>query len=310
MQAFTGCKQLSARLWIVEEATRPLGAFIPHIVPVISSPGADTMEQVYGRRRKAVVRGGGGPAPAAAPAEAIRDGDEDELEPDADVDEDTSVMPPGEVDAEGAAADVAWGADLLLGMYDMPLAVPAECPAEEDRPPMPEPLAAGPVADEPPPLPPPLAAPPQPPPVAIAMPKLRGSGVQRQGGASGSRQRGNATATALLAGGRISFYTSNCNFVAYCKHEGHDSCIWTKRGARMGGSSSSRVLPSVERPLGRMAAWIAIGGLLHDKNAHFDDDTFEFSEEQVRMGREALSAVEGGAELLSYERAPLPGEAD
>ena len=307
MEAFVGCKQISARLWILEEASRPLGTLIPDIVPVIASPGADTLEHVHGRRRRVVVRGGGGPAPAAAPAGAICDGDEYEAEPAADANEDLALEPPDGAEPAGAALDVLWSADLLLDMYDIPLAVPAGAPA--DRPPVPEPrLDPRPMGDAEPPLPPPAAAP-QPAPLANAIPMLRGGAAPRSA-PGGQRQRGQATACALLAGGRICYYSSNGNFVAYCKHEGHESCIWTKKGSRVGASSSSRVLPPVERPLGRMAAWIALGAMKDDKDGHFRNEVFEFSDEQVRMGREALAAVEGGAALLSYERAPLPGEAD
>ena len=297
LASFSRCGEVHAQLWCVEESKRHIGVFLPNTVPVVALAGASELERFWPSRVRA-PRPARGPGDADAEPGADACGSESAPSEGGDA-PDPLPEPAGD---EVGAAGVAWGADLLLGMYEAPAAVPSAGDAAPETPPI--------VGDHPPDTDPddlpPLPPPPEPP-AEPAAPMLRGAAREPAARPIG-RARGAATATAFVDGGHISFYASNGNFVAYCRCENHKACVLTARGQRVRASSSSERLPLVQRPLGKLVAWLGLGHVCDDKASHWADECFVFSEAELRGAREALAAAEGGAALLALERPAAPGE--
>ena len=114
-----------------------------------------------------------------------------------------------------------------------------------------------------------------------------------------------------LEGGAIPHYPSNGNFEAACAHHRDERCTLTRAGNASSGSSPSRA--SAGRPLGLLAAWLAIGMLCEDKAAHkaplnmkqlSGPEGFDSRKED----REALAASVDSAFFFEQERPPAAGQ--
>ena len=149
-----------------------------------------------------------------------------------------------------------------------------------------------------PPLPPPPMPPPDvPPPAPAAPPSEAGS----EGGRS---ERLPIGVTALVPGGRISWYRKGM-FEASCRNPDHKRCVLTRKSVRYAASSAAA--PRGGRPLGFWVAWL---GSNHqpDKAGHWRPEAMDFDHATRARCRERLREMPGGVEILAMERELVAGE--
>lgn len=142
---------------------------------------------------------------------------------------------------------------------------------------------------------------PQPQPAQLAQPREAAEG---QGGRG---DRGSADATVVLPSGcTTSYYSSNGNFQAVCRHPGTQQCRMT----RTSKASATAARSGQGRPLGLMAAWCELGHSLPDQAEHKSVVALEwFKQYEIRRGaRQTLMACEGADALASFERPRRAGE--
>ena len=162
--------------------------------------------------------------------------------------------------------------------------VPAPMPADDSE----GQNAAGSAA----PPAPALVADPVPAPVAVARaPRAQRAGPQRLG----------AVCVAAVPGGTISFYGVKEFFTATCGNKNHGRCVLTR--SAVGGTRASQ-----GRPLGLLTAWLSLSQAMETKAEHWDRSLWPDATLRRRK-RHELSGLEGGNDLLAFERPLLADEA-
>lgn len=186
--------------------------------------------------------------------------------------------------------------DPLLDTYEQPLQVPllGNADIREDEPSVPVP--AGSPADSSQAI-----ADPPPPPEGPPAPKRA------------RRQPGRADCTLVMEWGSIVYYSSNGNFEAICAMHWDERCTLTK-GSSASASSSGRSAQA-GRPLGYLAAWLAMGPAFGDKASHRDRSVLARlagpdGHAERKDQRAGLMANPEAADLLARERAVRASEAE
>ena len=130
------------------------------------------------------------------------------------------------------------------------------------------------------------------PPIALAMegPLLPDDGLG--GGAdppiplAPPRRRGRGESTAIVEGGRVTFYLSKLYYEAVCSNAAHGRCVLTRSRAK--------------RPLGLLTAWLA-RGTCETRAEHWSWDNLHPPLHERSLRRTFLSATDGGEGLLAWE---------
>ena len=134
--------------------------------------------------------------------------------------------------------------------------------------------------------------------------------ARRGGGRRGAvpvHERGKADAEVRVDGGRIAYYARYKVFEATC--ERHKRC----RVDRVSCRSSNADRPGQGRPLGLLAAWLAIHHSIHVSDAFEHLHPFiiaGISREQREAGRARVTAAVAGPQVLAKEGPKRIGEPD
>eukprot|EP00971_Amphidinium_carterae_P006185 121802-Amphidinium_carterae.1 len=115
-----------------------------------------------------------------------------------------------------------------------------------------------------------------------------------------------ALAEVLLPNGRIAAHLSKSSFECVCHR--HEQCGFSRTQL----SKKKQGTTVAGRPLGLMAAWLAVAGDFPDKESHTDKSWWEATLTQtVRANwRQQIQEMASGHELLEYERDVVAGEAE
>ena len=120
------------------------------------------------------------------------------------------------------------------------------------------------------------------------------------------RPRRDAELTYYVPGGSISFYRSKMAFQAVCDCPAHGRCVLTRscnaRGRGPGGQAFGG------RPVGFLAAWLGRGEHCEDKTEHWLPMSFLAPHEVRAELRAAVVGTPSGVRLLSFERPLEEGE--
>ena len=281
MQPFESSDVIAARFYKLEEADRPIGTFAPHPVPVLECSGFSS-SQIFWPRRAAARRAKASDVPGSegGPGEGIPVGS---LE-DASDGGDEGVGGEG----EGGPLDFEALLDPLLLRYDEDFELPRE---DEEVVPEGGVIVAAPTT--PPPSGEPLGPPPLPPPPLAPFP------------AGARRARVREEIVVRCDGGTITYYPSNGNFEARCCPHFAERCTLTRKG---GGVAASSTSAPVHRPLGFLAAWLALSGVCEDKADHKRADYVRrlrgAEEREYRYECRQKLATQLGADLLFERETP------
>ena len=278
---------IASQWFHLEESSRPIPAFTPDPVPLIKFARYNEPVRFWprkvaaksGARGRGVGRGkgGGGRGAAGKPEGANAESSEEEVhEALMDVAPEAPLEFDGLLDPLLAAYDAGVGTD---GSASGGVAVGTEAPTAGAPPPeVVADMAGAMMGSDEPPLPPP--------PVGPRRRRVEGGEVK-----------------VPFCNGFLVFFHSNNNFEAQCMDHPHERCTFTKKsGAAAAGSDAAP-----RRPLGLLAAWLALGCHFPSKGDHRQRELLlrlagpEEREYRYRAGRLALMAVPGADELFEKE---------
>ena len=306
----------------IEDTALGIGQFIPNIVTVRILKGSEAFWRKPRSRVQArsVARGPASSSSSSraraqqrsrSPPRPVSDGHIGEAEGPDLVDE--------AADGEDEENDDRGELENLLGealeMFDKEVAAEELMPegVDIDAADVPLLIAEGPVAPEASPMseqavvePPAEVALHPPPPVPVAGASGPAASAASGSAASAMRAppiphlRGACEATAMFAGGRISFYPSKAAFQANCNNPAHGRCVLTRsckaKGFRQGG-----------RPLGFLAAWLEDNGQ-PTKQEHWAFEHLKLTRADRLAQRLLIQGDAQKASLLVHERSREDGE--
>lgn len=277
--------EASVQWHILEVCDRPIGRFVPGVVPLVPLLGrASTSKFWSARRHNRIGRFPTAPRLLASDLAAIAGQsavDEEAPPPMSDEDMVEEAAEPEESDDDWFARGLGelieeFGAEGFEGSLEPDAGTPEGVV-----------VALGPASGD---VAPPLAP-----------------AAQAQDQALSPAGRRGAELTYYVPGGSISFYRSKCSFEAVCECKSHKRCVLTRthRG-RPAGTSGAHPLGG--RPVGFLAAWLGSGEACADKQEHWRPEMFLASQERRAHLRSMIAATADGRRLLSFERERGDGE--
>lgn len=273
--------------FVLEESARPIGRFLPGVVPLLPLPGHEGMHHFWSAMRSA-------PAPRLPPAPQGPAPLADQQPPPPaadDLPDDGASENEGDLGEEDADSDGGGDVDNLAALAEEFAEAGFEAPAAPARE----------RAD--------VAAPaeaPQPAPVEAAQPAPAPDAPPAP--VAERRARTAAEVTYYVPGGSIAFYPSKACFQAVCECGAHGRCVLTR--THRSRQSAASDMPIGGRPVGFLAAWLARGEGCSDKTEHWSPDAMINSQEFRAQQRALIANTPGGRLLLSFERPAAPGEPD
>lgn len=121
--------------------------------------------------------------------------------------------------------------------------------------------------------------------------------------------RGSADVAFRAPGGILRFYANKQQFAATCDNHLHGKCVMTRQSTAAKASARTPNILAKGRPLGYLAAWLAMGPGHTSKDDHWDKDK-QPTLEARRAARLKLAEHHHGRLLLSHERPKRAGEDD
>lgn len=273
--------------YILEVCDRPIGRFVPGVVPLLPVPGRTSTSKFWSAQRHSRAgRFPPAPRPAASAQAAIAD--------ESAVD-DVAQAPESDEEMVGAAADEEEGDDWFSRDLEDLL---GEFGEEEGFQGLPEPderatdgaVAAGVAASSGGEVEPPLAP-----------------AEQAQHRDQSPAGRKGAELTYYVLGGSISFYRSKSSFEAVCECKSHKRCVLT-RTHRARAAMPAGEAPVGGRPVGFLAAWLGNGEACADKQEHWRPEMLLSAHERRARLRSMIASTAEGRRLLSFERERAAGE--
>ena len=270
--------EASVHWHILEVCDRPIGRFVPGVVPLVPLPGrASTSKFWSARRHNRIGRFPAAPRPDASSLAAIADQSAVDAEAPPPMSDEEMVDEAAEPEEPGGWFD----RDLEEMMDEFGENGFADLPAPDAGAPEGVLVAVGPAGGEaaPPVDPAAPAQDPAPPPVG----------------------RRGAELTDSVPGGSISFYRSKCSFEAVCECRSHKRCVLTRthRG-RPAGTEGEHPLGG--RPVAFLAAWLGNGEGCVDKQDHWRPEMFLSSQEHRAQLRSMIAATADGRRLHRIQR--------